>query len=206
MRLVGAWLRRQAGEVYVPINAECLRCGAPMSIYPSDIKHGRGRHCSLDCRKPKWPERFWQKMTIGSDVQCWNWNEYLDTGGYGRVWVPSLRREVKSHRVAWELRNGQIPSGIFVLHRCDNRRCCNPSHLFIGTIADNVRDCIRKGRTNQVKGERVYGSRLNGEKVLQIRKARSAGERVKVLAEVYGVSEKTISSVALGRTWAHVQK
>ena len=81
---------------------------------------------------------------------CWNWLLHKDRIGYGRLKVSMGNRHqfrfTAAHRYAWELWIGPIPDGMFVLHKCDNRGCCNPEHLFLGTQADNIRDMHRKGR------------------------------------------------------------
>jgi hypothetical protein len=75
---------------------------------------------------------------------CWIWRGYRNAFGYGRVWF--RYRRAYPHRVAWELQHGPIPEGLSVLHRCDNPACVRPSHLRLGTQADNIRDCVAKGR------------------------------------------------------------
>ena len=81
---------------------------------------------------------------------CWNWKLHKDRVGYGRMKISlgnrnSFRSE-SAHRYAYELWVGPIPTGMCVLHKCDNRGCCNPEHLFLGTQADNIHDMHRKGR------------------------------------------------------------
>jgi hypothetical protein len=73
---------------------------------------------------------------------CWEWQRYRNEHGYGRMWRP----KVYAHRASFEAFVGPIPSGLSVLHRCDNPPCCNPEHLFLGTRADNMRDMCAKGR------------------------------------------------------------
>lgn len=81
---------------------------------------------------------------------CWNWTLRADRAGYGRVKVTGFGRAGnfvdRAHRYAWAAFNGPVPDGMHVLHRCDNRRCCNPGHLFLGTHDDNMADMIAKGR------------------------------------------------------------
>lgn len=84
-------------------------------------------------------ERLASRVVVNPETGCHVWSSTLSTGGYGRVLV-------SAHRLAWELAHGPIPGGLLVLHKCDNPPCCNPEHLFLGTIADNMADKIRKGR------------------------------------------------------------
>jgi len=85
---------------------------------------------------------FWEK--VEKTDACWNWKAFIDYKGYGQFGFKN--KVVRSHRVAWELTFGPIPSGLHVLHRCDNRKCVNPAHLFLGTNKDNVNDRELKGR------------------------------------------------------------
>lgn len=91
-------------------------------------------------------ELFWTRVTKGES--CWEWQGNRNRLGYGviRVEPGRLARRVLTHRFSWELHNGPIPSGLFVCHRCDNPPCVNPAHLFLGTMRDNTRDMMAKGR------------------------------------------------------------
>jgi len=116
--------------------------------------------------------RFWPK--VNKTQECWLWIGYRDARGYGRIMRQG--KVCGTHRVSWEIHNGQIPEGMGVLHSCDNPPCVNPQHLFIGTQKDNMRDCTRKGRAWYVmhpdrvaSGER-HGSRTHPE-------SRARGER-----------------------------
>lgn len=95
-------------------------------------------------------ERFWSKVSKGGSDECWMWAASCGTNGYGQFSMPG-DRIVKSHRIAWILTHGEIEDGMCVLHKCDNPPCCNPSHLFLGTVADNNRDMRQKGRDVSAK-------------------------------------------------------
>lgn len=104
-------------------------------------------------------DRFWSRVDVGAPNACWEWQGARDSFGYGQA------REA-THRTAWALTHGPIPSGMCVCHRCDNPPCCNPDHLFLGTRADNNRDRHAKGRSaNLERGERHPQAGLTAAKV-----------------------------------------
>ncbi len=98
---------------------------------------------------PSIRDTFWPRVKIGSTDECWPWTGYIDRcTGYGLVATAEInpKRPTTTHRVAFYLTYGPIPKGVCVLHKCDNRPCCNPNHLFDGTKKDNTQDMIKKGR------------------------------------------------------------
>ena len=119
--------------------------------------------------KPPLPlaDRLWrraEKMPSG----CWEWRGYVRPAGYGQIGRGRKGQGIiDTHRAAWELTNGPIPGGLFVCHKCDNRRCCNPEHLFLGTHQDNMRDMRAKGRG--ARGFDLPHTRLSEEQVREIR-------------------------------------
>lgn len=128
---------------------------------------------------------------------CRNWQGRLNANGYGIISVG--KASVMMHRAAWECQNGPVPDGMQVCHRCDNRRCVNHEHLFIGTIADNQADKCQKNR--QMKGVDCHNARLNADAVIEIRSSEKSAPE---LALKYGVSRACIGSVKSRKTWKHV--
>jgi hypothetical protein len=121
-------------------------CGNRYCVNPEHYEIGIqfGRKVNNQIRK-KQPidDRFWSHVDIGSIEDCWEWMTSLDSKGYGQFNIN--QKQYRSHRISWELNNGKIPEGMCICHRCDNKKCVNPYHLFLGTQKDNMQDMARKG-------------------------------------------------------------
>lgn len=159
-------------------------------------------------------ERFWPKVLKGQGKACWEW-QGARQHGYGIMMISTTCRPRGSklrhaHRVVWELECGPIPSGMFVLHRCDNPACVRPSHLFLGTQRDNMRDMRKKGRGASVEKTRHLGEEhgraiLDELRVLAIRRRYAAGGVTQAaLAKEFGVAERTVFHVIHRLTWRHL--
>ena len=151
---------------------------------------------------PKQINLFWQKVRKAGPDECWEWTACIGFGGYGKVSVGNRRTEA-AHRVAYFLANGDIPDDKpCILHRCDNRKCVNPSHLFAGTKRENTHDMFAKGRACQQtgawqpkRGSTNTNAKLTEADVMVIRSRIADGENVHDIAADYSVTSGTISHI-----------
>lgn len=153
------------------------------------------------------PESFWARINKGDEHVCWEWTGSCNSTGYGTVgWHGA---HYTAHRVAAWL-SGLVDSPnapedsrapTHVLHRCDNRRCCNPNHFFLGTYADNLQDAYNKKRITQPKGQHHANAKLTNEQAMEIRRRYRAGELQIPLAREYGVSQVAISLIIREKTY-----
>ena len=139
--------------------------------------------------------------TVAHPNGCWEWAGCKDGCGYGRINRDG--KLVRLHRAAWEKENGDIPEGMCICHHCDNPSCINPSHLFIGTQKDNMRDRARKGRYNNA-GEDNNSAILKTSDVLVIRERIKKGDTCYSIGREYGVTGEAILAIKHHRTWKHV--
>lgn len=163
-------------------------------------------------------ERFWSHVDrSGGTSACWVWKACLQGTGYGQAVVG--RRRMGAHRLAWILERGPIVDGLFVLHHCDTRPCVNPSHLYLGTQKDNMRDCWERGRAAFQKDAAAVrarsgapGTRHSRAKLTEVSAAeliqryRRGGITQRALAAEYGVHQSIISEVINGKRWPHVDR
>ena len=147
-------------------------------------------------------DRFWEKVNICSPDECWEWTGAKISVGYGAISIRRGHIEL-SHRLSWILANTRdIPLGMFICHHCDNRACVNPTHLFLGTDADNHRDSVSKMRHSY--GERV--SRLSAKQVIEIRRLHSTGKYYqRELAARYDISRSHVGRIVNRQEWPYAE-
>lgn len=153
-------------------------------------------------------DRFWKKVDKRGPDECWPFVGEINNHGYG-VFSPFADHVGRclAHRKAWEVTNGPIPNELDCCHHCDNPPCCNPSHLFVGTHADNMADRVRKGRSMKfaARGERIWSAKLTESHVREIRRIYSIGGiSHRKLGILFGMSKSGITGIISGRKWRHI--
>ena len=136
--------------------------------------------------------RFWSKVDIKEKDKCWNWTAALNNQGYGFFWYKE--KMCLSHRMAWALTKGDIIDNGLVLHKCDNPKCVNPEHLYIGTASDNMKD--RSDRNPYISnGERRHLRKLGGQDIDKIICLRASGMNQRDTAKIMEVSQWNIWNI-----------
>lgn len=134
---------------------------------------------------------------------CWNWTGAGTKEGYGHI---SYKAKVKkSSRIMWEWIYGKIPNKMIICHNCDNPKCVNPDHLFLGTDAINRVDCMKKGRMKYFHGENCSQAKLKDFQVLEIKKLLKDGFSITELAKMYSMGKTTIAHIKNGDNWKHIK-
>lgn len=200
-----------------PIEIECAECGNTFLTLSNTKKL-----CSPECRVSMEAKRF------AGVSGCWDWQKSRNPKtGYGQLssWEDGKRMLYTAHRVSFRALVGEIPDGLFVLHKCDNRACFNPEHLFLGTQQDNITDMHQKGRNRHVvpkvhwtklypekvprgdahhlrrnaaslpSGEKHHNAKLTNQ---QAKEVRQSNETLKALSERYRLSESALSLIRRG--------
>lgn len=199
-----------------PIVLICPRCGTSFRARKAEVMKGR-KFCTIACRRPHKTieERFWSHVNKSGQVvrdelgPCWEWTASRrprrdGNPGYGQFNLPDS--VVYAHRFAWKLTHGQWPEPC-ALHKCDNMICVRPDHMFEGDYAENHADMTDKGRATlppRHRGGSHPSAVLTEADVVAIRQARAGGEKLRSIAERYGLTTSYVWLVANGKTWKHV--
>jgi HNH endonuclease len=143
--------------------------------------------------------RFIDKVKI--ENECWIWCGYIAKHGYG---VSTYRsKSTLVHRLSWILFRGNLVKDLDVCHHCDNPKCVNPDHLFLGTAKDNIKDCFNKKRKSHV-GEKHPGAKLTEKDVLEIFELRKNGWTHQKISDRFKIRQGTVSQILYRRIWKHV--
>lgn len=186
--------------------------------FPAPVNTDRQPIAALPLRHEFTPEqikRFWSRVKIIPETQCWEWQHIISEPGYGMFsWK---RRTLRAHRISFMLANDRDPKGL-VCHQCDNRKCVNPAHLFEGSNDDNMKDAKSKGRMShgtqhsaalltekRPRRDRHPGATVTQEVFQRINDLRKQGMNQRQIAKVVGVSQGTAWKVFSGRHWRSEQ-
>lgn len=151
-------------------------------------------------------ERFWEKIDVRGDNDCWEWLACKGRTGYGRIRLPRKRETGNAHRIVYTLTYGNVPRGKIVCHRCGNPSCCNPKHLYAGTFSDNNMDRVRHGKQagGANKGSKHHMAKLKRRDITEIRGLRASGSTLPEIAKRYGVGISQIHRIVTRKSWRHV--
>ena len=169
----------------------CPRCAKELNNFRGI--GGHARKCSITRE-----EMFWSKVDKNAPNGCWHYLGHINRDGYG---VIKLDGYYLAHRYAYEKVIGKIPDGLHALHKCNNPRCCNPEHLYLGDDAANAQDKVRAGRST--RGERNHTARLTAAQVLEIRALRGKLKQEDIAAQ-YGISFSYVYQIWGRHTWRHL--
>lgn len=165
------------------------------------IKNQPKRFVTGHHKRPDTVTRFWAKVDKRGPDECWEWTDFRDPFGYGKIGIDGKNKQ--AHRFSYELHYGSIAEGLCVCHHCDNPGCVNPAHLFLGTTDDNNKDRERKGRG--IQGSTHHHAVLTEAQVIEIR--RKYVRRIvtySALASEYGVAKSTIAGIIERKAWQHI--
>lgn len=190
-------------------------CGIIVNnLIGNEIKRGRKKSCGCDSplyvlgsnlNLSEYYEHTKKRLILKRTIEneCWIWNGIKNNKGYGFIaWGQgSTNRKWVVSRIAYTIWKGEIPDGFFVCHKCDNPRCFNPDHLFIGTQKDNASDAKKKGRIHRPSISKKGYFKLKENDIPIIRELRKSGMKLQEIADIYNVTNANISDICQGHTW-----
>lgn len=211
--------KNQSGKLYWKCKCDC---GNIISQRPDSLKSGRKKSCGCitSPSSDEYLKRVEQRLIAQSkrNGECLEWTGRFNPFGYGIFKIRSSETQwltyitpkkssisISTHRVAYKIWKGDIPEGIYVLHKCDNRACIEPSHLYLGTHKDNMDDMKNKKRQDMRPGELHHLNKMTNKDVIEIRKLWDSGKETQAgLSRKYNVSTACIHSIAKRKSWKHI--
>lgn len=187
------------------IEYQCKNCGRPYKVYPSRATE-KPRYCSPQCRHEfshDIEKRLFEKRHVNPVTGCWEWTGCLDSWGYAQMAYDG--KLILVHRLAAHHYKGfELKSKFCICHVCDNPKCFNPDHLFVGDVARNNLDKRAKGREKPLQGVQNGRAKLTEDDVRCICSRISAGESNSRIAEGYAVTPQLIQRIRIGKAWRHL--
>lgn len=149
-------------------------------------------------------ERFWKNVKRDVRTGCLEWQKSCSGNGYGQLWTGQSNNS--AHTVAYSIHYGEIPDGMMVRHKCDNRKCANPDHLELGTNKQNMEDRSNRGHDKIVTygGEQHFNAQLTDDDVIKMREMAGMGRTALDISKKFNVSLSAASRAISGHTWSHL--
>lgn len=215
---------------WVKLTHQCRKC---IVARKKDWKRKKNKHKCAYCDKDFIPNSSCKECSVKCRIlkrvsnvnDCWEWQGKITKCGYGEITINQKYRLV--HRLSYEVFRGKIPEGLLVCHSCDNKKCINPDHLWVGTCKENIQDAKNKGLLPNLKGRKVseetriklknrryelpktqnenhWNNKLSNDDVLEIRKMLEIGFKQYEIANRYGVNSSVISKIKTGKARCHI--
>lgn len=146
-------------------------------------------------------DRFWPKVSVAGDDECWNWNGAKNKG-YGFLSSQRGKAPYKAHRISYLIHKGALNDGMVIRHKCDNPSCVNPNHLEQGTQKQNANDMVCRGRMNKASFKNLQGNHvkaLNADGLRQCLELRANGFSYKAIGEKLGINSSTVGLYIRGK-------
>lgn len=186
------------------MNKKCKFCetkhhakGLCQKHYRRDLSNKRGIIIH-DTQDLSLLEKLKRYSKLDKETGCIEWVKSFYNSGYGQI-SSKHTKESLAHRASYEANFGKIPIGVYVCHTCDNPKCINPKHLFLGTPLENMID--RNNKKRQANGTKMGRSNLCDADILYIRKSK---EFLRVLSKRFGISMSMVSRIKLRKSWVHI--
>src|SRR3990167_2103817 len=179
----------------------CKHCGKEFEHWKYKNRSFFSIKCYIKFSKQKRLRfKYFDKYVVRTSEGCWKWTGRVNIGGY-----PQLADNYPAHKFSYEYYVKPIPKGLYALHHCDTRSCCNFSHIFLGTLNDNNQDMIKKGRMYINYGGKSPKRKLSARSCIEIKKLLKTGLSQNKISKKFNISQSGIVDIKSGRTYKNVK-